>query len=1451
MSGSGRALAQAINQFGQSFQQMGETIYKVEADNEFRNQSLAIADGIEKFNTSLLTDPDHGTPGANEGYMKKWEDYKKSIDTQIQQVKNPLAKKSLEGYVTQVATKQHEAIYSMQFDRWSQQMVVDGEKRISAIMAQAGMPVEVKMFAVTEELDSLQAKNLIQPGKRAEIQTKYLKQIASDEFIKKTQSIIMTSGSAAAREYILTAGFESYKIGDEFVSVDTGDIEKALSYVRIRGTDLGDKEFTIAYDKLLAGTFTETEKNILLASENVSDSQKSTILREYYSRNGESDAIDAIIGIGNFTRMANGESNVGKITTWADIENLAKNKKIDASTLSYLQGQYNAAKNIIKKNNEDQAWVSVMLDITDGKVKDITEAIKRGSAIGKAEEARVLFLQTTAKNTTDATIKANNDATDTLSSLENKVIAKTATFDDFESATASFKANKDLLGEAYPSVIGKLQSLRWKFTDVISETTRASLEKRLRNDPDSVSDDEIWGLNISGADSSYLASLKLQSKDRALLTENDKALMKAADLYAVNEKIKRGEVLGDGEKALTRRDLEGMKDYLASAAYVKYSELLDRDEAESVGMKEYWDYYAKIESGTANQDDIMKDKKLSFSMKADLLNRHATRTGNDEQKMISKLALNLVRKLNGENIGDDKFLTYADLATIKDPQAHQLAVNAIADSVKFLKAKGNGERFLAAYKEIVEGKTTNGVSILENKSLEPDEAIELYGFFISSADKKEETERGVVSKQVFDKFQIAKATAMNTLKEGQKPVSINEFKEFVASFDEKQLPLNVRKLFDDAADNLDSTTAADRLSRKIREAGALWVENGSFTKEDEQKITAEIEAAPLTDKDWARAMVQTYKNNAQAVARQKADDAWIQSQRTRTAEEQEAEDTRKAQAEARKVAAARLLDEFKVKLGKGMTEDEYLGFQARYIEVFKDAPEEFSSAFRLADVLYAGVTDKEYAKKESTLSSAFNELVSSNTIEGYKAIGEVLSMAMINKVFPTDSKMDVKGREYWAEKLQNFQRSDQANKVARTNAKTSLIEARTRSWDVVTGVAKYDPSAVYLDESLIKLKYPYLSAEERDSFHNDLSQIARATEAKAEAERRAEAGTSATANEKALGNAAYTILEGVANILEYQTKTMAATSTSVTYTNKAGKVITKTVTPELFEEIKKEFADDMILSGDWGKAEGLALKFTSSVKDPIWAPVYNEIIKLEKSGKPISVETRAFIDRAIAANHNPDTKAIEALVAQVRDNTIKINLSKTFDLMEKKPDVSEDYLTGIYSGKWNIFMNSDGKNSTPIHKEFEEVLKTWSAKTLSTINAFATKGVLIEGKNASREVFGNGHVQFRVKDKTVLSNAGVIGNEAVFYLGFYGSDALPIVEVKTGNTTIVKAWIPWERQYGTTAQGRWVIVESYATNDGSIRYRKTQEQISLDKTMPVEKVQPDSISATQDYPAFH
>ncbi len=151
MSASGKALAQAIGGFGQSVQNLGETIYKVDADNEATKIQLSLAAQIEEFQKNLLTDPEPGTPGAQtpEGYLAKWEKFTQGLQSQAGQAKNPLARQEVNNYLGKVLPSQGTNVAKLQLSAWSENQKVDRRKRVlDAAMVRA--PEEALNFAATE-----------------------------------------------------------------------------------------------------------------------------------------------------------------------------------------------------------------------------------------------------------------------------------------------------------------------------------------------------------------------------------------------------------------------------------------------------------------------------------------------------------------------------------------------------------------------------------------------------------------------------------------------------------------------------------------------------------------------------------------------------------------------------------------------------------------------------------------------------------------------------------------------------------------------------------------------------------------------------------------------------------------------------------------------------------------------------------------------------------------------------------------------------------------------------------------------------------------------------------------------------------------------------------------------------------------------------------------------------
>lgn len=198
MSASGKALAQAIGGFGQSVQNLGETIYKVDADNEATKIQLSLAAQIEEFQKNLLTDPDPGTPGATtpEGYLAKWEKFSQDLQSQAGKAKNPLARQEVTNYLGKVLPNQGTNVAKLQLAAWSENQKVDRRTRVlEAALVRA--PEEAFNIAATE-YGFLLKHNAITAAEYASLMNEASAPILEKALYQKGMEAFKTGGEDAA-----------------------------------------------------------------------------------------------------------------------------------------------------------------------------------------------------------------------------------------------------------------------------------------------------------------------------------------------------------------------------------------------------------------------------------------------------------------------------------------------------------------------------------------------------------------------------------------------------------------------------------------------------------------------------------------------------------------------------------------------------------------------------------------------------------------------------------------------------------------------------------------------------------------------------------------------------------------------------------------------------------------------------------------------------------------------------------------------------------------------------------------------------------------------------------------------------------------------------------------------------------------------------------------------------
>lgn len=1341
MSSSGQALAQAIGQFGQSFQQMGETIYKVQAENEFRNESLKIADEIEQFNNSLLTDPDHGTPGVNDGYMKKWNDLKKTFDQRIASVKNPLAKKNLEGYMAEAQTSQNSRVYGLQFNGWSKQMVADAETRINGIISNMAVSTDFKLAQINEELESLLSQNLIDEKQYGEYRSNFAKAVVSQDFIKRVVLMAKEEGYTATKNFILGEVSTVRMIGGVPVSIDTADFSRAqavLDYTVEGDQKAGDDEAIKFSDLVLSGKATDADYQKIIDSPNMSYSQKMTSAREWYQSKGDREMAAALIGVSDYYAFARGETVTPdvKYTTLGEVQGLLKAGKIKNQEYLTIIGIFNQAKDLIEKSDRSKELKSLLADIIDGKVQTVDEVNSR-SPEGDTS-ALSFFLQTQDKNKADSQVKTANDGLGKIRSLEKKITEGASGEEDFKEIETWLEDNKETLGSSYGTISNGISQLRWKHVDSVSAEKSRMIEKKIRENPALVSDSDIWSKDLSAADSSRLATLKYSMTKDADITDSDRAAKEVIKRYQTNILIKSGAIPEPGQQQLTEEYLDSVKDKLPLSVYESFSSQLSRDLVENAWTEKYLGILKDIREGKKIDIDLIsKDASIPFNAKIDLI---------------------------------------------------QKAMEGAEDSNAYL---------------------------------------------------------------VNEKYQAAKRTATGTLRDGESPVSVEDLREYISTFDSKALPLSVRKLYQDAADLLDTTMVADKLDREIRSKGEAWVANGIVNEDEATALLSSIDNSVLIDKAGMRALLDTFRSNAKAVARQMAYDQQNAEDRQYTASQRAEAAAKKDAQAARKIAAQQVRDEFIKDLGKGMTPEQYLGYQLQYEEIYREAPEEYSSSFHPLEVLYVSKQDAEYGKKEYEAQKAFSELVNSSMIEGWEKTTDHLSYDMINKIFPSDSEADNKGRAYWTEKLRTFLMSDEASQTERTNAVNALIAARSNRWAGLYGSPEYNKDAPMLTSELLKQYRGVLKISDMEGFGNDIDSFARAEYAFNEAAKKEAAGTTHSPAEVAAGKDVYSRLQGYAAMLAMGTISSGYASQTITIT-KNGVDHQVTLTPEVFEAVLQENAAQLIASGDWGAAVALKQKFMGKVTNPVWKPVEDAIKEITSNGKyynKFPPELQNWVDLEIAQTTNPTPEYISTLISNLKTRVHKLDMRNYIKLKQGAWDVSEDYLSAVGKGELEPFIGTVNGRVVATLQEFNTVITGWAENTLKQVNYASGANILTEGKNAKRELFTNGHLQFRVTDQATLKALGASGTEAVYYMAFYGNDALPAREVKNKDGGYVQTFIPWEKD--GEKNGRWVHVEAKRDVDGITRFQKTQAQINADIARGIiEKEPPDSIKAVENYPGM-
>ena len=234
MPTAGEYLGQQIARAGNELSGLGVAVYKVDAENKYLEKTNEIAKSIEEFKQTLWQDPDSGTPGEDDGYVKKWNEFSQNIEKEIGKTKNPLARQKTEQYWQQAKLEQSGEIARQQFTSWAGKTKAATGKRILEMIETSGLDEQTKLDTANSELLFLKEHNLVSDDEYNTSLANYSQAILRKGMNEKAKAIYETEGLAAAQKFIMS-DTSTYAVGTS--TFTAGDQVKNLVQQDLKGYD--------------------------------------------------------------------------------------------------------------------------------------------------------------------------------------------------------------------------------------------------------------------------------------------------------------------------------------------------------------------------------------------------------------------------------------------------------------------------------------------------------------------------------------------------------------------------------------------------------------------------------------------------------------------------------------------------------------------------------------------------------------------------------------------------------------------------------------------------------------------------------------------------------------------------------------------------------------------------------------------------------------------------------------------------------------------------------------------------------------------------------------------------------------------------------------------------------------------------------------------------------------
>jgi len=259
--------ANTVQQTGNAVSGVAETIYKLDAENIYKNKATEIGLGVEQFKDSLRTDTDFGIPDSEQpsGYMQKWKDYLDKTKSSLKTVSNPLARRQLEAYVGQLEVTKGAEISDLQFNGWGQQQVADAKKRIS-VVSKTGITTQAKLENANAEIQGLANNRLIDPNDVAPMLEAETQKILFDDAKKQVVTTLQTKGWGEAITLAANLAGATYTVGDTSVVLDPSALSSLTAIgnlLKSATNESKEQQLNTAFLNMKEGKLTENPIDLI------------------------------------------------------------------------------------------------------------------------------------------------------------------------------------------------------------------------------------------------------------------------------------------------------------------------------------------------------------------------------------------------------------------------------------------------------------------------------------------------------------------------------------------------------------------------------------------------------------------------------------------------------------------------------------------------------------------------------------------------------------------------------------------------------------------------------------------------------------------------------------------------------------------------------------------------------------------------------------------------------------------------------------------------------------------------------------------------------------------------------------------------------------------------------------------------------------------------------------